>query len=669
MQSTIRLFKGVPVKDASKVAAIDDQASILEKTMPHGFIIAPQVIANYSPAEIDDIIAFSKEETGPSGSQMNNSFHKSWKKVKDAPICQLVVEQFVHYITTYGYEQLGIYSKDTVFIPKEELDVPGLDDGFSFVVIKGYTRDEIMGKLMSLLASGIAMKEGTVKDVVNVAIYLGFDDGQLSQVKNKEARAMLYDYLDKIPSDPVEFLRFVIYKATNTTLLIKSDVLINAIKGTSLAITASSARTHRKAIVASRSIAKPLANIQIVKYFKKYDDEIGFKRLSEIFNRFKPLFLAFKTNATLKNYINQIAKLSKRYHVPMPEDYLNNVTANLRKGIAIDPPELQLRLDKVNVFRKARLAYALKFRAEEPSSIMYKIRNGSAFSTGFNFPDASAVDPVLDIVIESIVKGLKPVNGKKIYIPGNIIYAVPATEKQFTGDIPSGSFIDVAGSMIAGIHWKNLEHNRIDLDLSMMNAATKMGWDGLYRDRDASASILFSGDMTDAPGEGASEMFYIKRQASNHFILSVNNFTHCGESVPFSIFVTTSGTLRELPRNYMVDPSSVVCKAMTKMNRPQEVIGLIATGKDGARFYFSEAQIGNSRTSWHADYENHALDYLVSFFTNPISLNDVLLKAGAIIVSNPEDRGKCDLDLSPETIAKETFVKLLASPASIFNEK
>jgi hypothetical protein len=662
MRSTIRLFKGVPVKDASKVASVADQASLLKETMPFGFIIAPQVIANYSSAEIKEIVKIAKEEAGLSGSQMNSTFHKSWNKVKDAPICQLVIEQIVHYITTYGHEHLGIYNKDTVFIPKEELNVPGIEDGFPFVVIKGYTSDEIEDKLMVLLSSGIALKEDTLKDVVNVAISLDFGDEQLSKVKNKEARAMLYDYLDKVPSDPVEFLRFLVYKATNTTLLIKSDSLINAIKGS--AVTGWLALQHEATRFATN--AAP-ANIQLVKYFKKYDEEFTFKKLSAIFNRYKPIFLAFKTNGALKHFVNQIAKLSKKHHVPMPEDYLNDVTAKLRKGIAIVPGELRAKLEKASAFRKARLAYALKFRVEDPTSIMYKIRNGTAFSTEFSFPGTSAIEPVLDTVIGSIVDGLKAVAGKKIYVPKRIVYAVPATEKQFTGDIPSGSYIEIKKNVVAGIHWKNLGDTRVDLDLSLLNATTKIGWDGIYRAE--GAGILFSGDVTDAPGEGASEEFYISKGSSGNYLLSVNHFNHAGEIVPFSVFVGESNPIRELPRDYVMDPNTTICIVQTKMDRAQKIIGLVSVTPGRVRFHFSETHIGKSRSMGINDYTMHAYNYLTSFYANPISLNDVLQKAGAAIVSDKAERGACDLDLSPEAITRETFVQLLVNPASLFPEK
>jgi hypothetical protein len=635
MRSSIRLFHAVPVKEGTKAPAeIGSQDYFLKETVQHGFILSPEIIASYSDPEIKNIIKITVEEIGLSGIQINRSFHKSWKKIKESTTCQLVAEQMVHYITTYGFELLGIYNKDSVYIPKEDLEIPALEDDVPLIVIRGLTGDELMDKLMALLSSGIALKESTLTDIVDVAIYLDIDDSRLSEIANKEARVMLYDHLSLFPSNPIEFLRFLLYKATNNTLLIKNEETVNAIKASN--------------------------NLQVVKLFKQYDGEHGFKKLSSIFNRFKPLFLAFKTNEKLKAYINKIGHLSKKHHVPMKEDYLNEVTSKLRRGIPIDPSELQLALDKVNVFRKVRLAIALKFRTENPSSIMYRVRNGKAFAKEFTFPDDVAVMPVLEIVINSIVKDIsKAVKGKKIFIPRNIVYSLPSSEKQFTGNIPSGSFVDVSRDAIIGIHWKNVDR-RIDLDLSIIGTGEKIGWDGDYMTEDK--NILFSGDLTDAPGDGASELFYIKKQHEGNYILSVNYFNYEKDvKVPFTIFLAANEPVDELPSNYTVDPNTVICKAKTVGERKQKTLGLIEITSNGTRFYFSGTDIGNMRSSSMNDGMEHALDYLVKSISSPVILTTILEKAGAIMIRESSEKDACDIDLSPETIDKETFLKILAA--------
>ena len=46
---------------------------------------------------------------------------------------------------------------------------------------------------------------------------------------------------------------------------------------------------------------------------------------------------------------------------------------------------------------------------------------------------------------------------------------------------------------------------------------------------------------------------------------------------------------------------------------------------------------------------------------NSVGLKDVLKRAGAKIITDKEE--ECDIDLSPETIEKDTFINLLTEKA------
>lgn len=332
MKSTIRLFRALPIKEE---IVKTQTTELLNKTIRRGFIFSPEVIANYS--NYDDLIKLIEKEVGLTPEQLNSSFHKSWEKIKTASIEQLVIEQLVHYFTTYGFESLGIYDKDSVYIPNEELNIPQLEEGITLVIIKGYTKEELKEKLISLLQSGIALSEDTIKDVMDVAVFTEFNEQDVSTVRNKEVKAQLYEYLDLVPSNPTEFLRYVIYKTINKTLLIKNEGTIDEIK---------------------KEITNKFA---IVKLFKKYGEDYGLERLAEVFLRFKPLFLAFKANSRLKPVVNKIRRLAIKNHKPMPEDYLNTITSKIKNG-TIDKDKLKLELEKVNIFRKIRVLYSIQYR-------------------------------------------------------------------------------------------------------------------------------------------------------------------------------------------------------------------------------------------------------------------------------------------------------------------
>jgi len=629
MKSTIKLFKAVPIKEKKQKKA---SKTLFQETIKKGFVFSPEVIHNYSENELNNLINLIEKEIGLTEEQLNSSFHKSWKKVRDANIEQLVIEQLIHYFTTYGFKELGIYSEESVYIPNEKLEIPELDiKGISLVLIKGYTKEELKEKILNLLNSGIALNEETMTNVVNVCLFVELNEKEIKLIKNKEVKTSLYDYLGLVPENPTEFLRYIIYKATDKTLLIKNKTIIEEIKSKK--------------------------NLDVLGLFVKYKNQHGLEKLAEIFYRFKPLFLAFRTNCQLKNIINKIRRLAIKHHKPMKSDLLNDVTGILKNGNKICAKDLDKALSKANTFRKIRLAYALKYRTKNTESILYKIRNGKGYATKFNFKQKTAAKNILKTVLDSIIKDLnKNVKGKKIYIPSNVTYTLPATEKQFTGDFPSGSYVSVSKDMIVGIHWENVPGHSIDLDLSLLNEKNgKIGWDSCYRTEER--DILFSGDITDARRpKGASELFYIKRQTMNNFIILVNyyNFNSSVE-VPFKIIVGKEEP-KNFGNNYMINPNNVICIAKSKINNTQKILGLLTITTTGCKFYFAETYLGKSITSSGNDFITNSRKYLSSFYRNTISLNHVLKEAGAILVKDKDD---CDLDLSPESLEKDKIINLI----------
>jgi len=249
------------------------------------------------------------------------------------------------------------------------------------------------------------------------------------------------------PSEPIEFLRHLISKLTDESLLIKNDALIEKIQNSN----------------------------------GKFLDVLlqdAPNNLASIFFRFKPLFLAMKTISNNKTFFNQLRKKANKLHLPMPEDYFNSVTSRIKKG-NLDLNDFERKLEHTNVFRKIRLANALKYRIHPKESIVYRVRNGRGWATSFDWSNnlKKITKQALDIVIGSIVDDIYAnVNGKTFYIPPNIHYTLPATEKQFTGNLPTGSYITVSEDLIVGIHWMNTSR-RIDLDLSVIGESGKIGWD------------------------------------------------------------------------------------------------------------------------------------------------------------------------------------------------
>ena len=620
IQSTLKLFNALPVKTAKKTKPTK---KLIEATINHGFIFSPQVFANFSQKELLNIIDTISDEVGLSPEQMNSSFHKSWKKVSDAPYHQLIAEQAFHYMTTYGYERMGVYDENLIYIPNEQFDVPELEGDVKLSFIKGYTKRQLKQKLLKILDSGIALK--SIDEIIDVAKYTELSDDEVLAINNKEVRIRLYQHLDLIPHDPLEFLRLAVFEVTGKTLLIINRDMIEAIK---------------------------TSDVNTGDLFSQYDANFGYKRLAEIFLRFKPLFLAFKQSGVRASTINRISHLSLRFHKPLEQPLMNNVTGMLKNYEPINLTKLKKELTESNIFRKIRLLQALHYRTTGSSSMLYKIRNGKGYVKEADFGNIRGANTMYNLVEKYIINDLKHLKGKKFYIPENIKYALPATEKQFTGNIPSGSYVTVPTDMIFGINWNNVDHHRIDLDLKVISLEHgSVGWDSSYR----TENILFSGDVVDAH-RGASELFYINKHYEDTMLLYVNYFNYEENvKVPFKTFVAQEHP-NSFGMNYTVNPNNIHCLANTDIDQKQKILALIKVTKGQCRFYFSETGLGKAISAGDGEQTRIARDYLSSYFTNMVTLNEILEHAGAILVN---ESGKNVIDLSPENIEKDTFISLL----------
>jgi hypothetical protein len=620
--SILRLFNAVQVMNKESKGINQD---VLKRTISNGYILDPSIVPS------NEILNTIEKIVGISGAKANASFHKSWSVVKDSNIEDLISQQIIHYITTYGFEALGIYREDAVYIPNEVLELPRTTDKIKLTVIKAMTKQEILNNIV-VLGTSVALSKETLKDIMVVIENNKYDKFFVSSITNRELKSRLYEFYDIIPEESNEFLRYVIKKLTGESLIIKNGYLIEKIK---------------------TSDAKILDNLIL----RAPTD------LASIFLRFKPLFLAMKSISKNKTFFNKLRKDANRMHKALPKDYMNDVTSQI-KHESISLEKLEKQLEKASIFRKIRLAYALNFRLNNKNSIIYKIRNGRGWTTGFEWnSDLNLITKeALEMILNSIVKDIqKNVKEKIVYIPSNISYALPASEKQFIGNIPSNSYVSVEEDMIVGIHWENTENSGVDLDLSLIDVTGKYGWDASYRSDER--NIMFSGDVTDAPKpNGASELFYLEKSQKNPKTMLVN-FYNFGDgyddenSVEAKIVVAHEKP-NNFQRNYMIDINNIVASSLVNINKRQTMLGLVVSIDGQNRFYFSSTGIGNSISSDDDGLAEKALNYLLASCVNTIELDSILSMAGANVVREKPESDEY-LDLSPEALDKTTIIKLL----------
>lgn len=531
-----------------------------------------------------------------SGSDLNKTFHKSWAKVRNSSRYELALEQIRHYLSTYGSN-----FQDEVYIPNEVLDIPDLQ--LKFKVVRAYSVDQMTEKCLNMLRSGIALKEETLDDILSVLVNeLAYEFTGSEGIRNKEAIVKIADTYGVVPSDPVEFLRYVIYRATGETLLIKSKELIYSIKQCS--------------------------------YNPAHDfHNFGLNKLATVFNRFKPLFLAFKSKCP--STINKLAKLSKVNHKPIVQNPLNLVTQ--RKLTDKD----KKWLDNATPFTLFKALSACATRLNNPSYMMYRIRNGKSWLKEGSIHRNVCLHNHLYIF--AYLSRRFSMEGLRVYIPENIKYALPTSEKMFVGNVPTGT--KFLGSKLAvGVYWKD-SGGASDIDLSSLSVdGLKIGWNSAY----SNDSITYSGDITSAPN-GAVEYLHAQ-ELDGKYLVQTNVFTGSA-NCEYKIIV---GEGPNVNKSYMMDPNSVMVEIPCQSVQKQTILGMLmpySPSQDA--FVLLNFGAGHARVSGSRGPQGIAA--LDAQWSNPVTFNDVLSQLGVTFVDDP---GDAQYDFSLDNLNSDSFTEI-----------
>jgi len=533
------------------------------------------------------------------GKELNKTFHKSWDTVKNTSKEILAIHQIMHYISTYGSN----FESD-VYIPNEILELPQKDN-IKLLYINSVNSDDIIEKCLNLLYTGIALKQDTIDKIFKILFYLGykFTSNDIDSIKNKEALCLVADISNIMPNKPEEFLRYLIFKSTGSTLLIKSNDLLEDIKN---------------------------SDYNPYEYFIRYD----LIKLSQIFNRFKPIFLAFKYKDGTSKIINKISKLSKKYHKPLKENILNKVSIydlNLYRDI----------LKKAKIFELIKALNSL--RNYYLKGKFYLIRNGKSWYKD----DYKGHSKFIKTNIEVILKEIKSRTqyNKTVYLPNDIEYNLPTSEKQMIGNIPFGTKFK-GDKLIVGVYWEN-SYGANDIDVSAINVDGKVGWNSEYNRN----NLMYSGDITNAP-EGAVEYMYSSDEFANSLIMS--NIYSGDSNTRYKIVI---GKGNDTSYNYMINPDNMFCSIDTNSVQNQTILGLLENNEDDGLndFTLLNTSLGNRRVS-SEDKTLDVIDTLIKKVNNQLNLREFLELIGYNITNNIKE---ADLDFSLEGLTKNSFIDLL----------
>jgi hypothetical protein len=544
----------------------------------------------------DRILKFYRDQK-LSGNDLNKTFYKSFEKVRSSSRFELFMDQLRHYASTYGSD-----FKDEMFIPDDVLELP--DVKLTFKVVKGLDKEAMSEKCLDMLRSGIALKEETINDLLSILVdELGYTFTGKEGVRNKEAIVKIADLYGVLPDDTMAFFRYVIYRATGETLLIKNHAAIASIKA---------------------------SNFNPTAQFRQH----GLERLAEIFNRFKPLFLAFKKRCPAT--INKISKLSKKNHVPVSSNALNEVT---QRRLTKDDVHW---LDNATPFALFKAMTAVYNRMQGQTTFCYRVRNGKSW-----IKEGSKSLP-LDMMenFQFLLNYLKTridLCDHKIFLPKDVEYALPTSEKMFVGNIPTGTKFQ-GEKLAVGIYWENA-WGANDLDLSAVSVAgVKVGWNGGY----STPSLTYSGDIVHA-AKGAVEYLHCKKGTKEAWLIQNNVYSGDDES-GYKIII---GRGSDVTKKYMMDPNNLLAEVKTESVQKQMILGLFLPEQgDTQSFVLLNFGAGQARVSAAGGLGSVALH---EEYRNPLTFQTIVEALGAEIVYNVEDS---TLDLSLESLEKDSFTKL-----------
>ena len=549
-----------------------------------GFLIHPDLLNT-------DLEAFVARQTA----DPNATFYKRWEDVLSKTRFELLLDQILHYASTYG---TGFTQEGNGYVPNDGAAAPYLHE-YTFIV--PMTEEELYRRCLVLLQGGAALKTSTVQALCGaVTEYLGkhpeepFD---IDGIRNREALSILCKALGQRPSAPVDLLRYIVYETTHQTLLIQSDAMLLAVR--------------------------------------KAETPFDFRQLSQaeltglacIFYRFRKLFLSFRTrmeydkalNAWVlrptpnRAVINRLRRLAPLHHVPMKAGFWERLLA-----AEVTEEELKARLDGVSNFKLVRLLQAIRERLllQQGDPVMYIIRNGSVW-----LKDAPAQGDRTEYLkmLQRVLRGrlVENLSAKacSVRFPKEMTLTCPASEKTFVGNFPFGSCYRMSDHNFFGIYWR-AAWGCHDFDISFVDwEGRKTGWNAEYDTGEA----VYSGDMTEAEPE-AAELMYIREGCPDGTVYC--NRYNGKEGSRFRFYFGRQ-EIADVTENYMVDPNAKVVDEELISDRSQQMLAIVC----GGWIYLCDLSNGNGRVAGGKDAgrKEAVMARRAHCF---LSLRELLLEAG-----------------------------------------
>lgn len=578
---------------------------------------------------IDDIEAYVHQYRTPIFKAIDATIYSSWEQISSRTDVELFIEQILHYMLDYRPHHQELPSSN--LIPPEVVK--------KLLVVKSITEETAMNDSVKLLKSPTALSSQTLDHLIGLLDVLGADYNSLfDTIRNREGRVRVFPKVELEMLKPHEFLRFLILQHTGESIIIKNKSMVEKIEAS-------------RADISESCI------------------EYSLKELSSVFNRFKMLFMAFKmANKANIPVINKLAKLSKVNHRALAENPLNKLTLrNLEQGdmhwLANAGTSTLLR--SLNICKLASIPQ---------HGFRYRIRNGKTWVADKerSMEQINHATYNFDIIRQKVCQRFKESGfdfETKFYMPAQIEYGLPISEKQLIGVIPyMTKVIKQDEDLVVGITWREGYRAR-DLDLSANSLSEKIGWNTSYR---SAAGVTYSGDVTSLNDQGLATEFIkcepvVREEDESLWIMALNCFSGDSEYF-FDIMVGRSSCpivgnsngSSSLDRDFMLDPGNLLLTAYKFPSiQRQCTVGLVRRRMGTTEFVITPGGDGNRHIKSSINgIDELSRSALVHELDNSITLRELLHDIlGCEIVDDSQD---ADVDLSPECLTSTFFTTMFS---------
>lgn len=604
----IHLFK-VAVADGPKV----DKIKVASEAASRGFIVHPDCCTK-------SVLEYVRsQELNP-----NSTFYKTWEDVTSKSRLELYIDQLLHYASTYGTNHEG-----EVYCPNGD---PISVNYKTFQVIRAVTPKQLFDRCVEMANSKAALSPDVVDALAGFIVHgvkkLHYPL-RLDAVGNRDLMVRLSVDLGILPTIGENIVRVLYYKALGATSMIMSKAALRKLYYEGVG-------------------SDPKNDLT-----KLTEDQL--KELARVFHRYKKFLLALKDNKRNIPVINKVSKMAKIYHQPMKVGFWESFTNKEEVSRAELTEEIR-KLD--NNFKIVRLLHMFRTRQlqnETKSNRIYTIRNGKVWvdkAGGIapydkNWSNVSA-ELLYKLCCNIQEKWSKQYN-EPIYIkyPDKYELTCPMSERMFIGDVPFGTYINLAEKdNYFGVYWRN-EWGTTDYDLSYVSMnGYKIGWNGNYE----IGGLIYSGDMTSANPE-ATEMILARKFVPDGCVY-LNRYSGERGSM-YRLFVGVD-ECKDFSRNYMVDPNTIFLKADGISDSEETLIGCTYQNK----FYFYKVETGNRIAS--SGNSNETTQAYIDYARAALPLRLVLAGAGAIEYTDEHARKGIEPTIDLTNVNRDTLINLFS---------